>query len=131
MAIGDKLLVPGGRSVPACYDRATGKLLYYQLAENAKRGGGSTVAAADQLIFNGGAAFDLATEKQLGDVGEHVAFAGGRLYDGEGGKLRELDLTASSRKEETTVDRKGEIETIDQMVDPRTGQGRHAAGHRR
>ena len=33
---GDKLLVPGGRSVPACYDRHTGKLLYYQLAENAK-----------------------------------------------------------------------------------------------
>ena len=26
VAIGEKLLVPGGRSVPACYDRATGKL---------------------------------------------------------------------------------------------------------
>src|SRR5262249_33331416 len=30
---GDRLLIPGGRSVPACYDRRTGKLLRYQLAE--------------------------------------------------------------------------------------------------
>ena len=30
-SIGDKLLVPGGRSVPACFDRKTGKLLHYQL----------------------------------------------------------------------------------------------------
>ena len=27
VAIGDKLLLPGGRSVPACFDRHTGKLL--------------------------------------------------------------------------------------------------------
>jgi outer membrane protein assembly factor BamB len=111
VVIGEKLLVPGGRSVPACYDRATGKLLYYQLAENAKRGGGSTVAAASGLIFNGGSAFDLATEKQLGDVGDFVAFAGDRLYDGEGGKLRELDLPGSQPQEEKTVDRKGKAET--------------------
>ncbi|MCI0358629.1 MAG: PQQ-binding-like beta-propeller repeat protein, partial [Planctomycetaceae bacterium] len=106
-AIGQKLLVPGGRSVPACYDRATGKLLYYQLAENAKRGGGSTVAATHGLFFNGGSAFDLATEKQLGDIGDHVAFAGDRLYDAEGGKLRELDLATSAQTEQPTVDRKG------------------------
>src|SRR6185369_13059948 len=63
VAIGGKLLIPGGRSVPACYDRATGQLLRYQLAENGKRGGGSAVAAVDQLFFNGGAAFDLENEK--------------------------------------------------------------------
>jgi len=110
-AVGGKLLVPGGRSVPACYDRATGKLLFYQLAENAKRGGGSTVAASEGLIFNGGVAFDLATEKQLGDVGDYVAFAGGRLYDGEEGKLRELDLSSSSIKQETALDRTGKSAT--------------------
>jgi outer membrane protein assembly factor BamB len=111
VAIGEQLLVPGGRSVPACYDRATGKLLYYQLADNAKRGGGSTVAAGGGLIFNGGSAFDLATEKQLGDIGDFVAVAGDRLYDGEGGKLRELDLPGSQRQGEKTVDRKGKAET--------------------
>jgi outer membrane protein assembly factor BamB len=109
--IGAKLLVPGGRSVPACYDRETGKLLYYQLAENAKRGGGSTVAATHGLIFNGGAAFDLETEKNLGEVGDYVAFAGDRLYDGEGGKLREIDLSASGASEQKTVDRKGKAAT--------------------
>src|ERR1043165_4971318 len=45
VAIGDKLLIPGGRSVPACFDRDTGKLLRYQLAENGKKGGGTEVAA--------------------------------------------------------------------------------------
>jgi outer membrane protein assembly factor BamB len=105
--IGQKLLVPGGRSVPACYNRATGKLMYYQLAENAKRGGGSTVAASRGLIFNGGAAFDLETEKNLGEVGDFVAFAGDRLYDGEGGKLREIDLAGSSVSQQKSVDRKG------------------------
>ena len=39
VAIGDRLLVPGGRSVPACFDRVTGKCLYYQLSANGKTGG--------------------------------------------------------------------------------------------
>ena len=50
-AIGDKLLVPGGRSVPACLDRATGKLLYYHLA-SMKREGGSHVSAMGKFYFN-------------------------------------------------------------------------------
>jgi len=107
VAIGDKLLVPGGRSVPACYDRATGKLLYYQLAENAKKGGGSSVAAIDQLLFNGGAAFDLRAESYLGAVGDLFAFADGRFYDYRNRELRVLDLKSSSVKTEDTVDRKG------------------------
>jgi outer membrane protein assembly factor BamB len=108
VAIGDKLLVPGGRSVPACYDRASGKLLYYQLAENAKRGGGSSVMAIDQLIFNGGAAFDLSNESYLGPIGELVTFADGRLYEYRNREVRTLDLKSSGVKEEETVDRKGE-----------------------
>jgi outer membrane protein assembly factor BamB len=67
----------------------------------------ATGAAAHGLFFNGGSAFELASEKQLGDIGDFVAFAGERLYDGEGGKLRELDLATSSLKERPTVDRKG------------------------
>ena len=31
--IGDWLLVSGGRSVPACYNRQTGKLRYFKFAE--------------------------------------------------------------------------------------------------
>jgi outer membrane protein assembly factor BamB len=107
VAIGSKLLVPGGRSVPACYDRETGKMLYYQLAENAKRGGGSSVSAVDQLLFNGGATFDLATGKYLGSVGELHTFADGRLFDARDGTLRALDLATSTVKFVETVDRKG------------------------
>lgn len=60
---GDKLLVPGGRSVPACFDRATGKLLYYHLdgskyqditlsRPNRKVEGGSHVSAIGNVYFN-------------------------------------------------------------------------------
>ena len=48
---GDKLLVPGGRSVPACFDRFTGKFLYYELASNSKTGG-SFVCALSDVFFN-------------------------------------------------------------------------------
>jgi len=52
MAIsGDRLLVPNGRSVPACFDRITGELLYYRLA-NFNKTGGAFVCATDQLFFN-------------------------------------------------------------------------------
>ncbi|MHB9028644.1 MAG: outer membrane protein assembly factor BamB family protein, partial [Candidatus Latescibacterota bacterium] len=46
---GNRLIVPGGRSVPACFDPETGKFLYYELAANAKSGG-SFVAANDNLF---------------------------------------------------------------------------------
>lgn len=107
VSIGPKLLVPGGRSVPACYDRATGRMLFYQLAENGKRGGGSTVAAVDELFFNGGAAFDLNSGKYHGAVGELVTFADGRLYDFRDGAIRARDLATSDVTLVETVDRKG------------------------
>ncbi len=64
--VGDMLLVPGGRSVPACLDRKTGKLLHYLLADNSKKGGGSEVAGIGSVFFNGGSAFALASGKHLG-----------------------------------------------------------------
>ncbi|MHC4711912.1 MAG: outer membrane protein assembly factor BamB family protein [Planctomycetota bacterium] len=48
---GERLLVPGGRSVPACFDRATGRLLYYEFAANNKTGG-AFVAARGGVFFN-------------------------------------------------------------------------------
>ncbi len=112
VAVGDRLLIPGGRSVPACYDRTTGRMLYYQLAENAKRGGGSTVAASEHVFFNGRVIFDLATESHLGEVGDHVAFDEDRLYDGDGGKLHAWDLKRAQVKRQETVDRKGNKTTV-------------------
>ena len=59
---GDRLLVPCGRSVPACFDRHTGELLYYHLSgspghagaagTDRKLEGGSHVAATERFFLN-------------------------------------------------------------------------------
>ena len=48
---GDKLLVAGGRTVPAAFDLKTGKELYYQLAASGKTGGSFT-CSNDRVFFN-------------------------------------------------------------------------------
>lgn len=48
---GDKLLVAGGRSVPALFDLKTGEELYYHLASSGKTGGAFT-CANDKVFFN-------------------------------------------------------------------------------
>lgn len=45
------LLVPGGRSVPAAFDRRTGKLQYFELNAGGKGTGGSFLAANEQSWF--------------------------------------------------------------------------------
>jgi outer membrane protein assembly factor BamB len=51
VALADRLLISGGRSVPACFDRRTGKFLYYHLADSGKTGG-AFVAADESRFFN-------------------------------------------------------------------------------
>ncbi len=45
------LLVPGGRSVPAVFDRADGKFRYFEINAGGKGTGGSFVAADDKSFF--------------------------------------------------------------------------------
>jgi outer membrane protein assembly factor BamB len=78
--VGDRLLVPGGRSVPACLDRHTGKLLHFQLAENSPLGGGSDVVANSEVFANGGELFDLATGDHRESIGGPVVLDGGTIY---------------------------------------------------
>jgi hypothetical protein len=49
--VGDNLLVTGGRSVPACYDRKSGKLKYFKFADNASSspGGWPTTWRRDSM----------------------------------------------------------------------------------
>jgi len=47
---GDKLLIPCGRSMPACFDRHTGEFLYYHLARYNKTGGAFVSALGDFFI---------------------------------------------------------------------------------
>ncbi|MDD4145380.1 MAG: class I tRNA ligase family protein, partial [Prolixibacteraceae bacterium] len=48
---GDKLLVAGGRSVPAAFDKKSGEKIYYRLAASGKTGGAFT-CANDKVFFN-------------------------------------------------------------------------------
>jgi outer membrane protein assembly factor BamB len=77
---GDRLLVPSGRSVPACYDRKTGKLLHFKLADNSKRGGGADVQANNQVFLSGEGLFDLASGNWLGRVPQPAVLGGERIY---------------------------------------------------
>src|SRR5262249_55028168 len=90
---GDRLLVPGGRSVPACYDRRTGKLLHYRLAENSKRGGGPAAATDGSRFANAAGLFALATGKHLAPVGGPAVFAAGRVCALVNGELRAYDTS--------------------------------------
>jgi outer membrane protein assembly factor BamB len=54
----DKLLVAGGRSVPAAYDRKTGKFLYYHLNKYGKMGVCKVMASGD-YFFNDGSIYKL------------------------------------------------------------------------
>jgi outer membrane protein assembly factor BamB len=107
VVVGDKLLVPGGRSVPACYDRKTGKRLYYHLADHSKIGGGAEVVANDKVFVNGGAAFDVRTGYYLGHVGDPVVLTPDVLYAGTGAKCRALDLAHARLHSDTASTRSG------------------------
>lgn len=70
---GQVLLVPGGRSVPAAFDRLNGKQLYFHLAKYNKAGGSNAFAAGDYFFGHERAetysVFDLLTgEKAFEDV---------------------------------------------------------------
>ncbi len=63
---GDYLIVPGGRSVPAVFDRKTGELMHFELNAGGKGNGGSLVMAKGSEFFvhtreRGVRAFELAT----------------------------------------------------------------------
>lgn len=46
------LVVPGGRSIPAVFDRATGNLAHFELAKGGKGNGGSFVCANEEEFFS-------------------------------------------------------------------------------
>jgi outer membrane protein assembly factor BamB len=115
VVVGDKLLVPGGRSVPACYDRHTGRLLHFRLADNSKRGGGPTLlpspgTAGGNLFVNGPGAFNLDNGDYLGPVREPSVLHEGILYSGTGTHCRAYSLRQAARTVEV-FDRKGQRST--------------------
>lgn len=82
---GEKLLVAGGRTVPAAYDLKTGAEIYYQLAASGKTGGDFT-CGNDQVFFNHYRGrmtymFDSNTGNKLkSDAGEYPVIDGNIFY---------------------------------------------------
>jgi len=103
--IGDRLLVPGGRSVPACYDRRSGKLQYFQFAENGRRGG-MDVSAAGSYFCVGGSAYDLTTGTYAGETGRAVVATPGTIW--YAGRTKDILLARPPIATTIeTIDRKG------------------------
>lgn len=95
VATKDTLLVPGGRSVPAGFDLATGALKYFHLNDGGKGNGGSFVAAGDSYFHvhtreRGVRVYDLKTGTQGKSEMNEPVIAGSRLFDSNAEKVREL-----------------------------------------
>ncbi len=101
------LLVSGGRTVPAVYDRKTGKFIYYKASDRTfgKATGGFGVTAHQGWFFNGGAMFDVADGAPLSLVGNVVASGQGLI------QLNKQNLIAAKLPPKVTrsitLDRKG------------------------
>ncbi len=106
---GERLLVPGGRSVPAVYNRRDGRFAYYHLAENGKRAGGVDVACLDDVFFNGGYAFELENGAALENVAWPLVVHERNLYgfDSFRGRISGFQLEKSAIREKVGRDRKG------------------------
>jgi outer membrane protein assembly factor BamB len=82
---GDRLLVAGGRTIPAAFDLKTGEELYYKLAESGKTGGAFS-CANDQIFFNHHRErmtymYDSKTgDKLKSDAGEYPVIDGNTVY---------------------------------------------------
>ncbi len=81
VATDDKLLISGGRSVPAAYDRKKGQFLYYHLNQYGKIGT-CEVMACDRYFFNCGAVHTLSDGYEVAKAQASVA-AGDCFIGGE------------------------------------------------
>ncbi len=97
----DYLIVPGGRSVPAVYDKHTGQLKHF---EYDNKRGGHHVFAADDYYFVGNTTYDLSGGTQLKGApvlaGPSLIYAAKRSI---AGKSR-----VGHRQTQTTVDKHGQ-----------------------
>jgi outer membrane protein assembly factor BamB len=88
VATDDALIVPGGRSVPAVLDRATGKQRYFEINAGGKGTGGSFVAANNDRFFvhtreKGTRSFDIATGLKTAFMPNEPVLSNGIVYSAE------------------------------------------------
>jgi outer membrane protein assembly factor BamB len=80
-----QLIVPGGRSVPAVFDRQNGAFKYFEINAGGKGTGGSFVAADSKQFFvhtrlNGTRAFNISTGKKTAFMPGEPVLCGDHLF---------------------------------------------------
>lgn len=88
LATTDTLIVPGGRSVPAVFDRLTGKQRYFELNAGGKGTGGSFITANDDFFYvhtriKGTRQFSLGKGVKTAFMVNEPVLAGDILYSAE------------------------------------------------
>ncbi|MCH8043128.1 MAG: PQQ-binding-like beta-propeller repeat protein [Planctomycetes bacterium] len=96
VATQDVLLVPGGRSVPAAFNRHNGQMMYFHINDGGKGNGGSLVMANETDFFchtryRGVRSFDLKSGKKGGFTVNEPVLDGQRLYASDDKKVRAYD----------------------------------------
>ncbi|MCH8921692.1 MAG: PQQ-binding-like beta-propeller repeat protein, partial [Planctomycetes bacterium] len=102
VASAGKLFVPTGRAVPAAFDLATGKFLYFHLQKYGHNGGEPTMAVGD-MFFNSGLSFDSRSGRSVAKVGAGpLAATSDGLIQASGKQLTAYQWVLTARR-----DRKG------------------------
>lgn len=118
VATKDVLLVPGGRSVPAAFDRHTGKFLYFELNAGGKGSGGSFVAANEESWFvhtrlKGTREFSLQTGVKTAFLPDEPVLTNDRIYsaqfENERAVVRAHERQTKKLVWETPVDGRGDL----------------------
>jgi outer membrane protein assembly factor BamB len=96
VATKDVLLVPGGRSVPAAFNRHNGQLMHFHINSGGKGNGGSLVMANETEFFchtryRGVRAFDIKSGKKGGFSVNEPVLDGQRLYAADDKKVKAYD----------------------------------------
>jgi len=106
--LGEYLLVPTGRAVPAFLDKKDGTLIDFLLARNQKSGGGRLSVMPDLNAFWSGGSLFFAPGDGSGQTGgdEHAVTPDGVVYADVGGGT-DGKLRRSTYREESRTDRHG------------------------
>lgn len=117
VATDKELIVPGGRSVPAVFDRQTGELKYFELNAGGKGTGGSVVMATEKQFFvhtrlKGVREFNLADGKKTAFTPNEPVLHGELVYSAEESKDKPLVRAYDSKREklwEIAADGRGDL----------------------
>jgi outer membrane protein assembly factor BamB len=110
------LVVPGGRSVPAVFDRATGQLKYFEINAGGKGTGGAFVAADQNHFYvhtrsKGTRAFDLETGLKTAFVPNEPVITDKLIYSAEqDGDRSVIRVYAANQAIDTQREVLGEID---------------------